>query len=192
MALEDRAAKNDILIGDTPKAIRRRGRLDGLKASGRLWKHSTLADIHGIVSQDDMRDYFVLTLVRNPWDRMVSYYHWLKHQGFDHSAVGLAKAMEFGEFLRDERMQASFRSSPYSRYVTDKEGINHSNLYVRLENLDTDLGSFEDHLGFKLTPLNKANPSQRDSGYRQYFNSNEAELVAEFCSADIEQFGYEF
>ncbi|MEM9788337.1 MAG: Type II secretory pathway, pullulanase PulA, partial [Pseudomonadota bacterium] len=40
LALEGRAARDDILIGDTPKAQRRRGRLRHLQTPGRLWKHS--------------------------------------------------------------------------------------------------------------------------------------------------------
>jgi hypothetical protein len=61
------------LIGDTPNAQRRKGRLDGLEVPGRLWKHGTLRDVGALV----LVDYFVCTLVRNPWDRMASYYHWL-------------------------------------------------------------------------------------------------------------------
>src|SRR6056297_1476065 len=90
LALEARAHRDDILIGDTPKAIKRKRRLTALKPRGRLWKHSTLADIDGIVSPEDLDGLFVFTMVRNPWDRMVSYYHWLRHQRFDHPAVRLA------------------------------------------------------------------------------------------------------
>lgn len=45
LALEGRAMKDDIMLGDTPKARKRRRRLQDFKAAGRLWKHSTLADI---------------------------------------------------------------------------------------------------------------------------------------------------
>jgi len=45
LALEDRAMKEDIVLGDTPKALRRRGRVKDVAARGRLWKHSTLADL---------------------------------------------------------------------------------------------------------------------------------------------------
>ena len=55
-ALEQRAMADDILIGDTPKAKRRRKRLDKLRAKGRLWKHSTLADIEGVVDGDYLID----------------------------------------------------------------------------------------------------------------------------------------
>ena len=49
MALEARAMKDDILIGDTPKAQKRKRRLKDIKTAGRLWKHSTLADIDGLI-----------------------------------------------------------------------------------------------------------------------------------------------
>ena len=81
LALEGRAMKDDLLIGDTPKARARKGRLAGVKTAGRLWKHATLADITGLVTADEVSTFFTLTLVRNPWDRMVSYYHWLRMQG---------------------------------------------------------------------------------------------------------------
>ena len=45
LALEERAARYDIIIGDTPKAKRRKKRLEDLELVGRLWKHSTLADM---------------------------------------------------------------------------------------------------------------------------------------------------
>ena len=90
-ALEQRAMADDILIGDTPKAKRRRNRLKQLSAKGRLWKHSTLADIDGVVNSADLERYFIFTLVRNPWDRLVSYYAWLRAQSFEHPAVALAK-----------------------------------------------------------------------------------------------------
>jgi hypothetical protein len=75
LALEARAHRDDILIGDTPKAIRRKARVKTLAAKGRLWKHSTLADLDGALSLSELDEMFVFTLVRNPWDRMVSYYH---------------------------------------------------------------------------------------------------------------------
>ena len=92
LALEARALADDVLLGDTPKAVKRRRRVAGVPASGRLWKHSMLTDLYGLVTQDEIEDFFVFTLVRNPWDRMVSYYHWLRDQRFDHPAVTLARS----------------------------------------------------------------------------------------------------
>jgi len=192
LALEARAKKDDILIGDTPKARQRRGRLKGLNAAGRLWKHSTLSDIDGVVSGAEMRDFFVLTLVRNPWDRMVSYYHWLGEQEFGHPAVGLAKRLDFSAFLAHEQTQASFRAAPYGHYVRDLGGVEQCQLFARIEHLAADLRPFEQHLGFAIGPLERVNASPRDADYRGYFSKADADLVARICEVDIDRFGYVF
>lgn len=192
LALEQRAMADDILIGDTPKAVRRRQRVKALSGSGRLWKHSGLKDVHGLVSDEELAEFFVLTLVRNPWDRMVSYYHWLKVQSFDHAAVELAKTLDFKDFLDHPHVQTSIGSSPYASYVTDQNGAEHCNQFARIERLDDDLAPFEAHLGFRLGKIERVNASDRAEDYRSYYSDDKAELVAQLCNADITRFGYRF
>ena len=191
LALEDRAKADDIMIGDTPKAVRRRGKVKGIKTAGRLWKHSTLADAEGLITRDEMAALYTFTLVRNPWDRMVSYYHWLQTQTFDHPAVTLAKAKGFSGFLNAPLTQATFRKSPYASYMTDRAGTVHADLYIRLEHLEQDIAPLCDHLGFDLT-LPVANQSKRPRDWRGFYTESDAELLAELCASDIDFHGYDF
>lgn len=188
LALEDKAHRDDVLIGDTPKAQKRRGRVKALTAKGRLWKHSTLADIDGAV---DLADMFILTLVRNPWDRWVSYYHWLRDQSFDHPAVTLAQKLSFTAFLNHPQTIASIKATPAQSYVTDADGRERCDLYARLEHLDTDLAPFWDHLGFQL-PITRTNASTRRRDWRGYYTDADAALVVDICADDITRFGYGF
>jgi hypothetical protein len=192
LALETRAAKDDILIGDTPKARARKGRLKGIKTAGRLWKHSTLADVDGLVTDAEVAGFFAVTLVRNPWDRMVSYYHWLREQRFAHPAVGLAKALDFSAFLHHPQTQSSLALWPYGAYMRDRSGVERCRLFARLEHLDVDLAPFEAHLGFRLSPLPRVNESARVRDWRRYYSDADAELVAEVCVEDVARFGYGF
>ncbi|WP_323763522.1 sulfotransferase family 2 domain-containing protein [Marinovum sp.] len=191
LALEARAKADDILIGDTPKALRRRGRLKTLSPRGRLWKHATLADIDGVVSPDELDQLQIFTLVRNPWDRVVSYYHWLRVQRFDHLAVSLAQRLSFAEFLRAPPIQASLKHSPAAQYVTDAAGRERPALFLRLEHLETDLPALEAHLGFR-PEMPHANRSERAADYRGYYDDAGAEIIARVCAADIARFGYDF
>ncbi len=191
-ALEARAMKDDILIGDTPKARQRKARLQGVKTAGRLWKHSTLADIAGLVPDEAIAAYFTVALVRNPWDRVVSYYHWLRGQSFAHPAVGLAKSFGFSGFLNHPQTVASFRLWPYAAYLRDNQGQERASLFARLEHLDQDLVPFEAHLGFRLCPLPLINASDRARDWRGFYSDADAAMVADFSAADIARFSYRF
>ncbi len=190
-ALEARAKKDDILIGDTEKARRRQRRVQGLQAAGRLWKHSTLADIDGVVSGEDIAEWFCFTLVRNPWDRMVSYYHWLQNQSFDHPAVGLAKSMNFSEFLHAPHVKDAFASNHAATYMTTSRGEHCADLYIRLEHFEQDVEPLWSHLGFRLE-MPHLNRSDRESDYRSLYSAADAEQLAALCAKDIARFGYTF
>lgn len=184
--------KDDVLIGDTPKARRRRKRLEDVQTRGRLWKHSRLADIEGLVSVEEMHALFVVTLVRNPWDRLVSYYHWLKEQSFGHPAVGLARDLPFDAFVTHPLTFETFRQAPYTSYVTDPAGHDCCDSFIRLEHFEQDAAAFEAHLGFRLRLPAGVNASRRERDYRCYYSETLAGRVAEMCRDDIARFGYRF
>ena len=186
LALEARAMADDILIGDTPKAVKRRKRVKSLTAPGRLWKHSRLADIDGMDGLP--RDPFVFTLVRNPWDRMVSLYYWARMQDFDHPMIHAAKAMAFDAFLRAPDLMPSFRADGAAGYITDRSGVERCDAFVRLEHLDEDLAPVEAHLGFQLE-LPHANRSTRPETAACYSPALAAH-VAELYREDVARFGY--
>lgn len=190
-ALEGRAMKDDILIGDTPKARRRRGRLKGVRTAGRLWKHSTLADIKGLVPADTLAQAFTFTLVRNPWDRMVSYYHWLRMQTFDHPAVTLARRVPFARFVEDDATQAAIRAAPYGSYMQTAHDGERCDLFIRLEAFGRDAVPLWDHLGFRLD-LAVVNASDRAPGHRDHYTRALAKRIESLCAEDIARFGYQF
>ena len=191
LALEERAARDDIIIGDTPKAQRRKKRLEELAPQGRLWKHSSLADIDGVLTTDELEQMFCTTLVRNPWDRAVSYYHWLRAQNFDHPAVGLAKLLDFDHFMRDPITVAAFHDWPFGAYMQDASGAERCDMFMRIEHLEEDVQPLVEHLGFNLeVPV--ANTSDRDADYRTYYDDSLAEFVGALCAEDVRRFGYSF
>lgn len=191
LALEARAMKDDILIGDTPKARRRRKRLNGAQAAGRLWKHSTLADIDGLVPSGMIADAFTFTLVRNPWDRLVSYYHWLRAQRFDNPAVRLAQDLDFSGFLGTPHVQVDLRHWSCGRYMRDATGVERCRVFLRLEHLERDAEPLWTHLGF-IPDLPHVNRSDRAQDYRDHYTQGDSALVADVCAEDILRFGYRF
>jgi hypothetical protein len=192
LALEARALKDDLIVGDTPKARARAGRLGGIRTAGRLWKHSTVADLHGLVGPRALEELFVVTLVRNPWDRAVSLYHWARVQSFANPLVGAARTHDFSGFLNHSQVQIAFAARPARAYVQDANGTTRARLFARVEHLEADLAPFEAHLGFGLSPLARANPSDRPGDWRRCYSDVDADLLARLCAEDIAQFGYRF
>jgi len=188
LALEARAMKDDILIGDTPKALRRRHRVKSLDAPGRLWKHSRLADIDGAEWMPE--DAFVFTLVRNPWDRMASLWHWAREQPFDHPMVAAAKALDFAAFLAAPGLEPAFRTDAAEAYVTDRAGRLRADAFLRLEHLATDIAPLAAHLGF-APDIPHVNATSRPRTAGLYTQASKARVAGLFA-ADIERFGYRF
>ncbi|WP_291735057.1 sulfotransferase family 2 domain-containing protein [Leisingera sp. F5] len=191
LALEARAMADDMMLGDTPKALKRRRRLQGAETRGRLWKHSSLADIEGLVPKDTLRGLFAFTLVRNPWDRAVSYYHWLQEQRFSHPAIQLAQSLEFRGFVQHPQIASAFQGSPAASYMRRADGAEQCQLYIRLEHFQEDARPLFDHLGFVLD-LPRVNESGRLRDWRGYYDDAAAEAIARACAADIAQFEYSF
>ncbi|MDJ0639611.1 MAG: sulfotransferase family 2 domain-containing protein [Paracoccaceae bacterium] len=186
LALEDRAMADDILIGDTPKAVRRRKRVKALQAPGRLWKHARLSDIDGM--ERVPTEPFVFTMVRNPWDRMVSLYHWARVQSFDDPMVAIAKTADFDGFLRAPHVIRAMRNDAATAYVTDRQGNLRCNAFIRLEHISTDLAPLEAHLGFRLS-LPHVNPSEHAAPV-DYYSAALKDHIGEVFAADIQRFGY--
>jgi hypothetical protein len=192
LALESKAMKDDIMLGDTPKARNRRKRVKDVQASGRLWKHSRLCDIYGLVDQVQIESYLVFTIVRNPWDRIVSYYHWLRQQNFNHSAVTKAKALDFGGFLADADTQAALRNDAVARYTQDATGMDRCRLHLRLEHLAEDLPRLEQALNLHLPEFPHENRSQRQANYQSCYTQDSRDLVQTIFAQDINRFSYRF
>ena len=191
LALEARAKADDIMLGNTPKARRRRHRVKDVTTRGRKWKHSNLADIEGLVPDQTLRSLFAFTMVRNPWDRAVSYYYWLREQSFNNPAVHLAQALSFTEFTCHPQTMATFRAASAASYMRHHDGSTQCQLYIRLEHFAADAQPLFDHLGFELV-LPLANTSNRHRDWRPYYNDRSAESVAQSYAEDIAQFEYSF
>lgn len=191
LALEGRAMKDDLMLGDTPKAMKRRRKLEGVKSHGRLWKHSTLAQIEGVVTSDEIEDMLCFTVVRNPWDRLVSYYRWMGAQSFDHPVVWAAKRLKFHDFLRVPEVSEPLRDQTAEGYFRSSKGHQHEGLYIRIEHFEDEAEPLFEHLGFRLD-LPWENKSKRIRDYRVYYSDDDVDFVADICADDIAKFGYAF
>jgi hypothetical protein len=191
LALEARAARDDILIGDTPKAVKRRGRWQALPGAEHLGKHARLLDLERVLGAQALDAMKVFTIVRNPWDRMVSYYTWLQGQGFKHPSVALAQSLCFSDFIRHPQIAQPWQRMDAAQYVTRGDGRIQCDLFLRLEHLAEDAARLETLIGVRLGELTMENRSERGA-YAGYYSDEDRAWVERLSAADIARFGYVF
>jgi hypothetical protein len=160
---------------------------DGIERFGlrnpkyKIKKHSTLREYHDALGDEQFRDLYKFTCVRNPWDRMVSYYFtptqtsetW-NRQKF---CGIISKAVSVANYLRlDKGEEDPFANVDYT---------------MRFESLADDFRAVCMAIGISPPTLPQYNRSNREH-YSKYYDNELRELVRTRFAPEIERFNYEF
>ncbi len=160
---------------------------------------------------DEWADFYKVAFVRNPWDRLVSWYTMIREKGEmtwrkrilgkrrynDLTQYVLANSNSFEEFIyncTDTIDDIDGRKSIiYNQldYLSDEGGSLIVDFVGRFENLASDSKKVFEQLGFENASLPHKN-SSKHRNYRTYYTEETREEVRRMYSRDIEFFGYEF
>jgi hypothetical protein len=144
-------------------------------------KHSTLAQYRDAVGNEQFRSLYKFTCVRNPWDRMVSYYFTPTQSPeiWDRKKFRriISKAVTVAEYLRLDQ--------------GEKDPFSNVDYIMRFENLADDFRAVCGTLGISPGTLPRYNRSRREH-YSKYYDDELRELVRNRFAAEIERFGYTF
>src|SRR4026208_2482437 len=164
-----------------------RGEQDGIERFGlrnpnyKIKKHSTLAEYRAALGEMEFGNLYKFTCVRNPWDRMVSYY--------------FTPTQNTSAWDRKKFRKAIVKLLPVADYLRlDKGGgdpFANVNYIMRFENLADDLRTVCTALDISPAPLPRYNRSNREH-YSKYYDDELRELVGARFAAEIERFGYRF
>ena len=141
------------------------------------------------------------TVVRNPWDRLVSAYFYVQDErhtmgpnAFYQKKINKI-ASSFPEFVKKcigEGMFLHFNHFvPQCEFVADRAGLVLVDDIIQLESLPMGLGDLGKRIDFNFPDI-KMNTSKRTSDYREYYDSDMKAIVSEVYKDDIEMFGYGF
>jgi hypothetical protein len=160
---------------------------DGIERFGlrnpkyKLKKHSTLSEYHDALGDQQFGELYRFACVRNPWDRMVSYYFtptrnlgtWNRKE----FRGMISKAVSVPDYLRlDDGEQDPFANLDY---------------IMRFENLADDFRAVCTAISISPPTLPQHNRSSREH-YSKYYDDELREFVRKRFAAEIERFGYTF
>ena len=161
--------------------------------------HRSIFDYEKVIGKENKENYFKFTVVRNPWERMVSEYHYQTQR-----TDGKAKKINFENYLRKGNMsqtgnQLDWIASP--KWIWDKdigdwsfksdETILLVDKVIRYENLKEDFDQVRKSLGLK-GDLPMLNTSKHGTDYRKYYNDISHSIVLKKHERDINYFKYKF
>jgi hypothetical protein len=164
-----------------------RGEQDGIERFGlrnpryNVKKHSTLAEYRLALGEKEFRKLYKFTCVRNPWDRVVSYYFTPTQKATEWDSKKFEKAilrlMPIADYLR----LGEGREDPFANV----------NYIMRFENLADDFRAVCQAVDVSPASLPRYNRSNREH-YSKYYNDELRELVRARFATEIERFGYTF
>tara|TARA_B100000085_G_C18525335_1_gene505547 strand:+ start:533 stop:1153 length:621 start_codon:yes stop_codon:yes gene_type:complete len=138
------------------------------------------------------KNYFKFTIVRNPWDRLLSNYFFRKKTIHDK----LIQNLSFKEWVLNYKTDGYSFEDCLSKH-TQLDWITSKNEEVlvdfvgRFENLQEDFDIICDKIGVPQQKLPHKNKTKHKH-YTEYYDDETRQIVAEKYTKDIEYFGYEF
>jgi len=164
--------------------------------------HDNVTTVQRIVGAEAWKRSFKFAFVRNPWDRLASWYFFhtklfdkMDFPGFvdvvcsgDLDKIQEAVMFTAKPFWMSAIKRGMVNPLPQKQYT---DGVDFVGKY---ENLHEDTDKFMQKIGIKtykgIAPVNVS--PHKKKGYHQYYTPKTRDMVAKLFEDDIQEFGYEF
>ena len=179
--------QDDLVIGCTPQGelLENSGR-----KNGGLYKHSKAVEIKKLIGPSIWDSYFKFTFIRNPWDLLVSKYHWALKTSWDNEN-GYTSTIKGLDDFEGYVLSPLCNKINCIDFILLEQGDYNVDYIGRYETLDKDFSLLCKKLNLPKTKLKKINASLH-THYKNYYNPLTRELVAEWFEKDITEFNYSF
>jgi len=150
--------------------------------------HMTGREVCSVLDKAVWDSYFKFAIVRNPFDRFVSYCSFLLKNNPD-----FQKNPEpyLYHILLDKRNHKQILFQPQSHFLLDDGGNQLMDYIGKFESLQESFDYVCSNTGLPSSVLMKINESTR-LDYRAYYNDEIKSMVSDFYKKDIQLFNYKF
>lgn len=170
------------------------------QALGLKFQHKTAIEIIDEVGRQRWQEGFSFAVVRNPWDKVVSHYHWRLKTNQTDLAVNPISFSEWVERTYGAQDVRYFDKPkmfmPQSKWLAGNAVSASSDVMVdfigRFESLRQDFERICAIIKLDKAPqLPHMNKTKR-AAYQSYYTHSTREIVSRWFAEDIERFGYNF
>lgn len=157
--------------------------------------HLTANEVLSRIGRDKWDAAYKFTLVRNPWDKVVSHYEYRRKKNKTEIA---SRGISFSDWVRmtyGVQRDTFYYDNPRSfqaqvEWLKDADGKLSMDFIGKFESINEDFDHIRKVIGLG-TELPRLNASQR-AGYQSYYDADTRKIVADWFAEDIQAFGYSF
>ena len=133
---------------------------------------------------EECKSFFKFTIIRNPYDRLVSAWRWRRSIVKDHEC-------SLREFLMTRNDRWGYQAQPKLEGLSFDESLAKLDFIARFETLQDDIRYIFSVVGLDYTKYPHVNQTQHRP-YWEYFDKETLKLFNDKFGEDVEFFGYEF
>jgi len=157
--------------------------------------HLSAREVIDRIGMDRWNAAYKFTLVRNPWDKVVSHYEYRRKKNKTELASRNIAFSDWVKMTYGEKKNSFYYDNPRSfqpqvDWLKDAEGKISLDYIGKFESINEDFEHIRKVLGLQAT-LPHLNASKRAS-YHAYYDAETRDIVAHWFREDIRAFGYNF
>jgi len=152
----------------------------------KYFHHMSASDISNCVGEKIWKQYFKFTIVRNPFDRLVSQYYWKNRKNINPVAFDVFLS-EHSHLIREN----------WNLYTENNQILVDD--FIKYENLEEDINRISKKVGLPENVFNvmkkineKRNIRPNSSSYQDIIGKESKELILNLDREEINIFGYKF
>ena len=159
-------------------------------------KHKTALEIIDKIGRRNWNNIFTFTVVRNPWDKVVSHYHYRVQTNQTSLGENPISFKEWVQRTYGEQDSLYYDKPkmfmPQVNWISDKSGNIIVNRIMHFENIDEEFTELSKILNINKDVALPHVKSSKRGHYRDYYDENSIQIVQNWFMRDIEEFGYKF
>jgi hypothetical protein len=154
-------------------------------------QHLLASQIRLEVGPDIFGSYFKFAFVRNPFDRLVSQYHFMRRRPDLRQLIGLADDAPFAAYVSRIQKVAHVQWEEQNRFVYNDQGDLLVDVIGRFESYEQDAQKVLSRLGLQSGSVPHLNKTPHRP-YQEYYDDATRAAVASMFQKDLSLFGYSF
>lgn len=172
-----------------------------------FWDHMSAQEVKNKISPRIWNEYYKFCVVRNPFDKLKSFYYFVNHKMYkmknssyikelysDEYNIGLQYINNNIDFIEGIEQANSFGENIYDTSIYTMDNSVCVDFVIKYENFENDINEVFEKLNIPYEPdkFPKINSSITPYGIsnKEFYNENMINFVKEKYSFEIENFGY--